>query len=275
MTITQCIWCQGSAGGNHVEHIVPEVLGCPPDFILTSDFICQRCNNGLGQLDQAVADDFDFLTFQSGIPRKKGKPAKLASRGNVYGYSTKNEKRLFFNMDSKKTIKASDGFHVAPYRNSERNVKANFKAESGVAEITFQIKFGQSKKFQRGIFKIALSALAYFIGPNELYKSKYNQLRNYVRNGTGIRHLILLADSNPNNYSHQFDNPYISETGDYLLTFRLACVRFVVDLSESESSLARLSETAHQMFGQKGWTILPSDSMVNNSFDMTSPHTKS
>lgn len=176
-----------SSRGHHVEHIVPEVLGCPPGFILPADIICKSCNNGMGHLDQAVADDFDFLSFQAGIPRKKGKPAVIASRGNVYGFKGEDGPSIYFNMDSRDIV-ATDGTHVAAYRGSERNVKATFEKESPYVRVSFDITLGKSKKFQRGIYKIAFSALAYFLGPNVLFKAKYDRIRQYVRKGSGTRH---------------------------------------------------------------------------------------
>lgn len=256
MKNTRCIWCQGPAGGHHVEHIVPEVIGCPPNFVLPAEIICLSCNNGLGHLDQAVADDFDFVSFQAGIPRKKGRPAGITGRGNVYGLRGANGPEIFFNMDPV-PILASDGTHVAAYRGSERNIKANLEKGESCAQISFQVTFGQAKKFQRGIYKIALSALVYFIGPKELYKPKYDQLRQYVRKGSGTRHFIVLAETDSGDYHHKFVPPFVSPTGDYVLEFRLACVRFIVDLSESESYLPKIAEAANREVGEKGWTVVP------------------
>src|SRR5690606_5560641 len=97
MKPSQCIWCLQSAGGKHVEHIVPEALGCPKGFVLTADQICQRCNNGLGYLAQAVADDFDFVGFLAGVTRKKRKAPGIMSRGNVYGFMGRDGPEIIFN----------------------------------------------------------------------------------------------------------------------------------------------------------------------------------
>lgn len=258
MNKPRCIWCQGATKGHHIEHIVPEVLGCPPGFILPADVVCQSCNNSLGHLDQAVADDFDFIVFMAGIPRKKGRPAGISSRGNVYGFKGVNGPEMFFNMNSMPTV-ASDGAHVGAYRGSERNIKASYKEDGPYARISFKATFGQNKKFQRGIYKIALSALAYFIGASELYKSKYDHLRQYVRKGGGTRHFILVAEADPKSYSHKFTPPFVSATGDYAIEFRLACIRFIVDLSESESYLSQIAEVAKRDVGESGWTIVPID----------------
>ena len=196
------------------------------------------------------------MSFQAGIPRKKGRPPGITSRGNVYGFKGANGPEIFFNM-APMPIAATDGSRVAAYRGSERNIKASFEREGPYARISFRVTFGQAKKFQRGIYKIALSALAYFIGVNELYKPKYDRLRQYVRKGSGTRHFMVLAEADPDNYFHKFVHPFVSPTGDYALEFRLACVRFIVDLSESESHLSRIAETAQREVGESGWTIVP------------------
>lgn len=260
MNITQnttCIWCGNKAGGRHVEHIVPEVLGCPPVFVLPAKVICQSCNNGLGHLDQAVADDFDFVSFQAGIPRKKGRSPGITNRGNVYGFIGVNGPEILFNLDPSPIV-APDGQPVAAYRGYDRNIRPSFKKEGQYTQILFQVSFGQVKKFQRGIYKIALSALAYFVGVNELYKRKYDKLRQYVCEGKGTRHFMVLAEDDSNGYFHTFAPPFVSPTGDYALEFRLACVRFIVDLSESESYLPAIAATAKQEVGENGWTIVPS-----------------
>ncbi len=256
MKNTKCIWCQGGAGGRHVEHIVPEVLGCPPGFVLPAEVICRSCNNGLGHLDQAVADDFDFVSFLADIPRKKGRLPGITNRGNVYAFKGVNGQEIFFNMDPISTV-ATNGSRVAAYRGSERDIKARFEEEGLYARISFQVTFGQAKKFQRGIYKIALSALAYFIGVHELYKPKYDRLRQYVCRGSGTRHFMVLGDADPGNYFHKFEPPFMSPTGDHAFEFRLACVRFIVDLSESESYLSSVREVVKREVGMNGWSIVP------------------
>lgn len=256
MKNTKCIWCQGKAGGRHVEHIVPEVLGCPPGFVLPAEMICQSCNNALGHLDQAVADDFDFVSFQAGIPRKKRRPPRITNRGNVHGFISANGPEILFNLDPMPIV-ATDGQRVGAYRGSDRNIKVSYKREGSYAGISFRVAFGQTKKFQRGIYKIALSTLAYYLGANELCKSKYDELRQYVRKGSGTRHFMVLAELDSNNYSHTFVPPFVSPAGDYALEFRLACSRLIIDLSESESYLSSIAEVAKREIGENGWTIVP------------------
>ena len=71
MTDEICIWCR-ERPGTSLEHIAPDALGCPPDFVLTKG-VCTECNQKNGQLDRALLTPFEIMTVMKGIPRKKGK----------------------------------------------------------------------------------------------------------------------------------------------------------------------------------------------------------
>ena len=100
-----------------------------------------------GSLRSRVADDFDFLSFQAGIHRKKGKPPVIASRGNVYGLVGVNGPEISVNMGSR-SIVAPNGSCIALYNGSTRHIEANFEREGMYARASFQTAFGQAKKFQ-------------------------------------------------------------------------------------------------------------------------------
>ncbi|WP_197054391.1 hypothetical protein [Nitrosococcus oceani] len=240
--------------GSHVEHIVPEALGCPNDFVLTNEVICRSCNNGLGHIDQAVIDDFDFLSFMAGIPRKGGKPPIIKSRGNVVGTVGPKGREISFNMENH-PVKDHTGAQLAGFRNRERDIKAHFSHSGKIAQTNFSIEFGRKKKFHRGIYKIAFSALTHFAGASEAKKKKYNIIRRYVRKGAGKRHIIL-GDSGKFRYQHAFKAPWVSESGDYAMQFILCGVTFIVDLSEDED-YPRLKAAAMQIFKGNQWTYLP------------------
>lgn len=44
---------------------------------------------------------------------------------------------------------------------------------------------------------------------------------------------------------------------DYLMSFRLGYVRFLVDMSESEHYFENLKAEANNQFGDSGWSYLP------------------
>lgn len=253
--MSTCIWCLNESIGNHVEHIVPEALRCPDDFFLTNKEICEGCNNGLGHIDQAVIDDFDFSAFMAGIPRKRGKPPIISSRGNVRGTVGKNGPEISFNMESHAVVDHT-GTVLPGFRKRERDVNAQLAQSENQGKVDFSIEFGRRKKFIRGIYKIAFSALTYFVGVSETRKQKYNGIRQYVKKGKGTRHIIL-GGAERSGYYHSFKPPWVSEFGDYTMQFVLCGVTFIVDLSENEMHYPRYKLMAERLFEDEQWTYLP------------------
>lgn len=255
MNSSNCIWCLLPALGGHEEHIIPEVLGCPDGFILPGTVVCKGCNNGLAHLDTAVADEFDFLTFMAGIPRKKGKPPIISSRGNVHATVESTGPVYTFNMGSHAEV-AHDGKTVSPFRGTERHIRATFQKDGPWGRVSFPVPFGQGKKFVHGLHKIALSSLTYFLGPDVARSEQFNAVRQFVRFNEGVRH-VMVKDTNEKGYVNQAWAPYKSSSGDYVCIFRIAMIEFIVDLSESQSSLAMLEANAHELYGEGGWCVLP------------------
>ncbi len=250
-----CIWCLQHADGKDEEHIIPEALGCPPGFVLPGTVVCRKCNNGLADLDSAVIDEFDFRAFMAGVPRKKGRPPAVRSRGNVVGTIEKDGPAISFNMDPV-PVTAHDGSRLAPYRGSKRDIRATFTHDGNLARISFDVPFGQNRKFLRGITKIAFSSLAYFLGAQLARSPAFFSVRRFVKHGEGDRH-VLITSSDDNHYSNCVWPPYISPSGDYTVTFRLASIKFLVDLSEEESYIRTFQATAQKCLGEKNWCILP------------------
>lgn len=258
MSSNICIWCLQPADGKDEEHIIPEALGCPPGFVLLGTIVCRRCNNGLADLDRAVIDEFDFQAFMAGVPRKKRRPPTVRSRGNVVGTIEKDGPTISFNMDPV-SVTAHDGSRLAPYRGSKRDIRATFTHDENLARVSFDVPFGQNRKFLRGITKIAFSSLAYFLGAQLARSPEFFSVRRFVKHDEGDRH-VLIASSDDNRYSNCVQPPYISSSGDYTVAFRLASVEFLVDLSEEESHIRIFQATAQKCLGEKNWCILPVES---------------
>ncbi len=252
--MTSCIWCLQPSKAKAREHIIPEALGCPDGFWLENGEVCKSCNNKLAHLDQAVIDEFDTLLFLNGIPRKKNKPPVVSNRGNVTAYYNNNEPIYFINMDPKPIL--FDGRYVGSFGKSKRNIKANFDIKGSDAHISFSVTFGENPKFIRGIVKIAMSSLVYFIDHNEVLKSKYDSIRKVVTKNEGCRK-IFCGESKDLKYRNQVWSPYRDEEGNYLLIFRLGIVEFIVDLSPDMRNMPILYKNAMELYGTKGWNILP------------------
>jgi len=256
MSSNCCIWCLEPTDEGHEEHIIPEAIGCPPGFVLPSTVVCRSCNNGLSDLDQAVIDEFDFPAFMAGVPRKKGKSPVIRSRGNVLATVEPSGPTYTFNMDPI-PHKAHDGSRLAPYRGSKRDIRGKLSKQGNTVTINFDIAFGQNRKFLRGITKIAFSSLAYFLGAPLARSATFTSIRRFVKDGIGDRHLLLTFNENDINYSNRVWAPYVSPSGEYAVTLRIAYVEFLIDLSSEESLLSTFQSKASEIFGEKKWCILP------------------
>lgn len=251
----RCIWCGGRAANQDVEHIIPEAIGCPPGFTLPGTVVCKRCNNGLAHLDRALADEFDLSAFLAGVPRKSGKPPLVSSRGNVLASYVDGEPSISFNME-RYAVHAHDGSRLAPFGGSSRNVPITVSVEGVFARVSASVPFGQSPKFVRGLTKVALSSVAYFLGPNVARSSRFDAVRAYVRDGVGTRH-ALLQRSDDDEYRNTVWAPFKSQQDDFLVPFRLAQVEFLLDLSPGETLLPILEAKRRETGNDGGWCVVP------------------
>lgn len=249
-----CIWCRNESNTDSIEHIIPEALGCPDEFHLKDGAVCQRCNNGLAHLDQAVIDEFDIFTFWSGVPRKKKKSPVVNNRGNLLGGYINSNKTLFINMD--RAPKSIEGHQIAGYGKSLRNIKASFDVNGSQGKVSFTVKFGDNPKFVRGILKIAFSSLAYFLGTKEAILPKYDCIRKFVVKNEGERK-ILLKQCSETGYRNQAWPPYVDSKGEYTVVLKLGMVEFAVDLTQGMTSFPVLMENLKEFYGNEGWTFLP------------------
>jgi len=255
MIEASCIWCLGPAENGHDEHIFPEAIGCPPGFVLPGSVVCRKCNNALGHLDKAVSDEFDFLAFLSAVPRKKGRPPIINSRGNVLGSIEATVPTLTFNME-KHPIAAHDGSTLAPFRGTRRNIRAQLSREGNVGKISFDVTFGDNPKFIRGLTKIAYSSLAYFLGSDAARQPSFAAVRQFVIGGHGSRH-VLLSQAGDKEYRLSARAPYAHDSGGYVAGFRIAQIDFLVDLTEEESLLPIVEAKMREEYGDAGWSVLP------------------
>ena len=252
----RCIWCLRSVRDQDVEHIFPEALGCPPHLTLPGTAVCRACNNGLGHLDQVVADDFDFLVVMNGIRRKGGRRAEVVSRGNVYAASTAEGPNIFFNLESAAHT-APTGQRVGPFRGRERDIRPQIKPlAEGTAEVTFEVPFGQHKKFARGLYKIALNSIAFLLGADRARDRRYDWIRAYVRNGGTRRHILLTAAADAS-YSLASYPPWTGENGEEVMAIRIGPAEFLLDLSQNEVQLPKLLEKASESMGDGNFSVFP------------------
>lgn len=251
----RCIWCKKDDQAPSVEHIIPEALGCPDGFVLTGGTVCRACNNNLASLDRAVIDDFDVPAFLAGIPRKGGRPPAILNRGNVRATVGRRGPQMSFNMD-RHPVRAHDGAALPPVGGSSRNIRASFERSGRIGTVSFSTEIGRNPKFVRGIVKIAVSATAYFLGPDTVLSADFDGVRDFVRNGSGARQILMLMGEGAS-YFNQVSPPFVSEAGGYGIGFRLAHMDFLVDMSPDCSLFPVWKAKALELYGETGWTYLP------------------
>lgn len=255
----KCIWCLHPNQDAAKEHIIPEALGCPQEFIFKDGTVCQSCNNKLAYLDRAVIDDFDIFLFQAGVKRKHNKLPSIKSRGNLSAGYGPEGKFIAVNMGPGSVLD-SLGNTLIPFKEAERHINAKFETDGTTAKISYDVKFAMNKKFRRGIYKIAFNSLAFFLGRDKALLCEFNSIRDFVVKGRGDR-VIFMKPTNDKIFMNQFINqvwpPYVNACNFYSMVLRIGFIEFVVDLSPNQSITPVLMEKSKEIFGTEGWTYMP------------------
>jgi hypothetical protein len=249
-----CIWCKDPDPEPSVEEILLASLGGPPELVFRNGEVCRPCNNGLGHLDQIVADDFDIAAFHMGVPRRKGRPPVVQNRGNFRGFVGPDGPTFVSNMD--KEPKTLNGVRVLPWRGGKRDIRTTLEIDGPIGTMEFETTIGEHPKFVRGMTKMAFELAAFYLGPHALMGEEYDAVRAFVRRGRGQRHLVMHANPNPNTRYH-VEPPLTDGRGGYLVRFCIFGVDFGVDLTPGEDRLRRFALATKAKYGTQGWTILP------------------
>lgn len=209
----------------------------------------------MAHLDQAVVDDFDVPALMAGVRGKRGRYSGVTNRGNMVGRRGPDGFHISINVDPHPVISES-GHRLSAAGRSARSISATLERSGETGTITFSTEVGRSPKFVRGIVKIALSQVAYFLGPEVVLDSVFDPIRNFVRDGSGKRH-ILLTQTSDDLYRNIGWVPYRSEAGTLVSVFRLGYVEFCVDLSPGETEFPKMKAQAQKIMGKNGWSFLP------------------
>lgn len=194
MSADTCIWCDRSPAES-LEHIAPDALGCPPEFVLTSG-VCAKCNNKSGRLDRALLTPFEIITVMKGIPRKKGK------KPTVDGFSTfssgydENGPVLYINRE-KHPVQTPTGKWLPGVKADDPIKDAKFEHRpDGTVHISYNQQLRFDRKAVRGLFKIAVEAIAFFEGLEAARSPELDPVRNFVLKGGGRFRAIMMPDQN-------------------------------------------------------------------------------
>ncbi len=247
-----CIWCKSVDPNPSIEHVIPEALGCPPGLELRDGQVCTRCNNALGHVDQAVVNDFDFMLFINAVPRKGGKPPVITGRGNVCAWHDAEGGQIRFNMESSPVAVANR--RLSPFRSRTRDIKVATESVGSEGRFHFQTQLASSPKFARGLYKIALSLVAFFWGEETALLTRFDWIRKYVTRGDGESRIILTPRT-------VIENRVWVPTGrdelPELAMITLMGVDFLIDLTRSGRVFDDLKDQFRKHYGRDGWTTIP------------------
>lgn len=257
----QCIWCGRPSGTSEpVEHIVPEAIGCPVDFVLRNGEVCGPCNNGLAHLDQALVGDLEVYAAIAGVPRKGGRSPLISSYGNLRAGVRNGEMEFHFNMGPDSVV-MPDGKVLPPYRGKPRDVSATFERIGNQAIINYDVQFGESPKVARALVKMGAEYLCWAKGRELASKVINGQVADFVRFGKGKRPVII-GNPDKDRYEHQFGHIGLEGEDGWYCSFRLAHFEVIVDLGPGQAVFDLMASRIYEKLGRHGWTTLPPEAFV-------------
>lgn len=240
-----CIWCRKTGGKQSLEHAIPESLGCPNELELRG-VVCERCNNGLASLDQALLKQFEFLTVRYGIQRKGGKSPTIDGWKGMRSISSETGPTIFLN-GGPGAIQAGDGKTLKPTSVASGVFNVWVDIETGKAGFTQ--RFGDDPRFMRGLYKIALTLVAKFYGSDTAASSAFDHVRDFVLGRDGKQ--SLTAAMLPNHDERVVtgtSHPIFKDEGIYPLFFvKIIGITFVLDLCPQQTGLRDLQGVSIMM----------------------------
>jgi hypothetical protein len=259
-----CIWCGASDNRAPPEHIVPECLGCPPGAIFTDGEVCGDCNNRLSRLDNVLCDGFDLLRLAFRQPGKRRRPPAIAGRPNARTTNRDGEHRFEINFGPDDQITRSGRRLKAPI-NDLASIQGDVAQDGDIVRATYRAHMFYQRDFTRGIYKIALEAIALFLGCDAARSTELDWVRTAVLNPEADppRCLIDLNSGTfeTRTFSHQLFSPYKPNDGSpgFAVAIRLFNVEFTADCTPSQSLLGFMLGLREFAPAAHKWRVLPWD----------------
>ncbi len=187
-----CIWC-GSSPASSLEHILPDALGCPPNFVLATG-VCEPCNHKNGQLDRALLTPFEIVTVIKGIPRKKGRRPTIDGFSSLASSHDENGPVLYVNGEAH-SVKMPNGKVLKGLSpdNPIQDVRIT-RRHDGLTNISHTQQLRFDYKAVRGLFKIAFESVAYFQGLAVAQEDRFDEIRKFVKTGKGNFKALITPD---------------------------------------------------------------------------------
>lgn len=264
MTGQHCIWCGRVDRAARPEHIIPECIGCPSNAILRDGEVCTKCNNRLSRRDNALCDGFDLFRLAFGQPGKKGEPPSVAARPNARTVVHEGERSFQVNFGPGDQTTPAGHRLKAPSKDLA-SIHGDVSIEGDIATVTYRAHMFYQRDFTRGIYKIAVEAIALFLGCDAARDSTLDHVRSSVLDDSVSAPLCLIGlhdkSSDSPGFSNQLFPPYKSDDGasGYVVPIRLFNIEFTADCTPGQrfieymTGLRVFSPSAHT------WRILPWD----------------
>lgn len=254
-TASICIWCSRPSSSRAVEHVVPESLGGP--WTLPGRVVCEQCNTRLSHLDRAVADALDMFAFVHGVKGKRGKIKPVVSRGNFVAEVTPEGPVLRVNSGPQ-PVSTTSGRKLSGLKSSPRNVSmTDIQRCDGEVSFNVNVPLVFDRIAVRGLLKIAVESVVYYLGADFLHNARFDSLRDFVLRDIGQRRAILFSDGDMQ-YRLELNPPTVLPPAMWLIVrFRLAMLEFVVDLSPANVLDGQLQAVIDAELGQGAWISLP------------------
>ena|GEM_PF-4796353 len=248
-----CIWCKRVKYKASVEHIFPDSLGCPEEMVLCNGEVCERCNNKLAKLDQALVSELEMFRFCAGVPNKRGKSPRIATHPNIAAAHMGDGPHIYIN-EERHSVDSPIGRISA--RRKDSKFRVGRVTSSGMAgSITIEQRgILNCKKAVRGLHKIGLELICREIGAVGILADRFNAVRAYVLRGRGERRVLLFGNST---YINRAWSTESSNFGSDVAAFQLTVIGCVVDLSPEQEHIERLKRMALLKHGPSGWTWVP------------------
>lgn len=196
--------------------------------------------------------EFEPMVFWNDIPRKKGKAPKIDSFPGLRAEMANGEKSFYLNLE-KHPVSPRDGFTVPPRNANDRALEGSIQQVGDMAKVEFSFQIGKHKKFNRALYKVAFTSIAYFLGTSSIEGKEYDHIREYVLHGGAPRPVIMFRPDQ-HKYRHEVLPPLKSEvTGFYLVRMMLCGLTFIIDLAPNLDAISELKSTLERDQQYNGW----------------------
>lgn len=245
-----CLWCGATRYAPSLEHIIPEALGCPEGFVL-HEGVCERCNNGLGHVDQALVRQFEVQTVMAGIPRKKGRRPTIEGWAPLRGAQGPNGPILHLNAGPDDVI--IDGRPLKPAGRATGIHSVEMSRDGRVGTLRFSMDIGRDPKLRRALYKIGLETVALYLGLPRALDPAFDPVRAYVRHGAGD-FAVIVMDAGAGD-GHEVSAPWKGPEG-LIVPVTIFGVSFLLDLTQDQKGLTRIESELRRTQGGEGWSWL-------------------